>query len=319
MSCLTTEVQDAARAAAGTILDQFAADLKRQDRMSLSVGSIYLDVAKQSWDRATFEALIQMAEQSPLSQARARMWSGGAINQSENRAVLHVALRATDAENALARGQALADEVAEGRAAMKAFAEGVRRGDIRGSTGKPFGAIVHIGIGGSDLGPRVLWDALRPAQPDFDLRFVANVDGAELSLALAGLDPETTLVIGVSKTFGTQETLANLIKARDWLAAHLGEDKAGQHLAAVSAAPEKAAAYGIAADRVFSFRDWVGGRYSLWSAVSLSVAVALGYEVFQRLLDGAREMDQHFLLAPMDQSAPVLLALAQYHNRVLRD
>lgn len=319
MSCLTAEVQEAARAATGTILDQFAADPKRQDRMSLSVGAIYLDVAKQSWDRATFEALIHMAEQSPLSDARAKMWSGGAINQSENRAVLHVALRATDAENAVARGQALADEVAEGRAAMKAFADGVRSGAIRGSTGKPFSALVHIGIGGSDLGPRVLWDALRPARPDFDLRFVANVDGAELSLALAGLDPETTLVIGVSKTFGTQETLANLIKARDWLVNHLGEDAAGQHLAAVSAAPEKAAAYGIVADRVFSFRDWVGGRYSLWSAVSLSIAVALGYDVFQRLLDGAREMDQHFLLAPMDQNAPVLLALAQYHNRVLRD
>jgi glucose-6-phosphate isomerase len=198
---------------------------------------------------------------------------------------------------------------------MKAFSEAVRSGAIRGATGKPFKAILHIGIGGSDLGPRLLWDALRPVKPSIDLRFVANVDGAEFALTTADMDPEQTLVIVVSKTFTTQETLANAGAARAWLAQALGEAGANQHLAAISTALDKTAAFGVADDRVFGFWDWVGGRYSLWSSVSLSVAVACGWDAFQGFLDGAAAMDAHFRTAPLETNAPVLIALAQIFNR----
>ncbi|HKP79526.1 MAG TPA: glucose-6-phosphate isomerase, partial [Phenylobacterium sp.] len=183
-----------------------------------------------------------------------------------------------------------------------------------GATGKPFRAIVHIGIGGSDLGPRLVWEALKPLDPRIELRFVANVDPAELAQALAGLDPAETMIVTVSKTFTTLETLANAEAARAWLRASLGM-ASDAHLVAVSAAPDKAQAFGAPADQVFGFWDWVGGRYSIWSSVGLSCAVALGYDVFARMLAGARAMDEHFQTAPMGANAPVLLALAHVFNR----
>jgi glucose-6-phosphate isomerase len=198
---------------------------------------------------------------------------------------------------------------------MKRFADQVHSGKLKGATGKPLRHVLHMGIGGSDLGPRLIWDALRPLKPQTRLHFVANVDGADLALATADLDPAETLVIVVSKTFSTQETLANAEAARAWLAAGVGDDKVGAHLAAVSTALDKTAAFGIADERVFGFWDWVGGRYSLWSAVSLSVACALGWGAFEQLLHGAREMDDHFQKAPLERNAPVLLALAQVFNR----
>jgi glucose-6-phosphate isomerase len=198
---------------------------------------------------------------------------------------------------------------------MKAFAEGVQSGELKGGTGRPFKSILHIGIGGSDLGPRLMWDALRPLKPEIDLKFAANVDGTEFAVATANLDPAETLVVVVSKTFTTQETLANGEAARAWLAAALGEANVGAHLAAVSTALDQTSAFGIAPERVFGMWDWVGGRYSLWSAVSLAVATALGWEVFERLLSGAREMDAHFRTAPLEANAPALLALAQVFNR----
>jgi glucose-6-phosphate isomerase len=197
---------------------------------------------------------------------------------------------------------------------MRRFAEDVRSGALRGATGKPFRAIVHIGIGGSDLGPRLVWEALRPLAPQIDLRFTANVDPAELALTLAGLDPAETLVMVVSKTFTTLETLTNAEAARAWLRAALGAGADG-HLAAVSAAPDKAQAFGVAPERVFAFWDWVGGRYSLWSAVGLSCATALGFDVFEAMLAGARAMDAHFATAPAEANAPVMLALAHVFNR----
>ncbi len=298
------------------IVDQFNADPDRLARMSLDVAGIFVDVSKQSWSQAGFNTAIAAIEHSGIAAAREKMWTGKEINVSEGRAVLHVALRDSDAENLRLRGPEITSDVKTARDAMKAYADGIRAGAITGATGKPFKTIIHIGIGGSDLGPRLVWHGLAPLTPQIDIRFVANVDGSELALATAGLDPAETLVIAVSKTFTTQETLANFLAARDWLIKGLGEEASKKHLAAVSAAPDKTGAYGIPADRVFGFKDWVGGRYSLWSAVSLSVIIAAGYDVYERLLAGAHEMDQHFLTAPLEKNAPVLLAAAQLYNRI---
>ncbi|MBW8882020.1 MAG: glucose-6-phosphate isomerase, partial [Asticcacaulis sp.] len=298
------------------IVDHFRNDADRLARMSLKVCGLYVDVSKQSWSRSGFDRAVEAFDQSGLAAARDRMWTGKEINVSEGRAVLHVALRDSDSENLRLRGPHITADVKTARDAMKAYADDIRSGAITGATGNPFKTIIHIGIGGSDLGPRLVFQGLTPLQPQIEVRFVANVDGSELALALAGLDPAETLVIAVSKTFTTQETLANFLAARDWLIAGLGEDAAQAHMAAVSAAPDKTGAFGIAPDRVFGFKDWVGGRYSLWSAVSLSVIIALGYDVYERLLAGAHAMDQHFLTAPLDRNAPIMLAAAQVYNRI---
>jgi glucose-6-phosphate isomerase len=226
-----------------------------------------------------------------------------------------MALRAPADADFKALGEPVMAEVEATRQAMRAFAEGVRSGSITGSTGKPFTAVMHIGIGGSDLGPHLVWEALRPLEPAITLRFVANVDGADIAAATAGLDPATTLVIAVSKSFATAETLANAHAARDWIVAGLGEGAGERHMAAVSVNIPAVTAFGIPEDRIFGFRDWVGGRFSLWSAVGLSCAIGLGWDVFQRLLDGAWAMDTHFRSAPLERNAPVLLALAHIYNR----
>ena len=311
-----TRLETAAKAAGEKrIVEMFAAEPDRLAALTVDVAGLHLDLSKQAWDEAGLEAALDLAHAADVEGARDRMLGGAAINSSEGRAVLHTALRAPAGADIRALGVPVMAEVEAVRQRMKAFAEAVRSGAITGATGKPFKSILHIGIGGSDLGPRLLWDALRPIRPQIDLRFVANVDGAEFALTTADLDPEQTLVIVVSKTFTTQETLSNAAAARAWLVEALGEAGAGQHLAAISTALDKTAVFGIADDRVFGFWDWVGGRYSLWSSVSLSVAVACGWEAFQGLLDGAAAMDAHFAAAPLHANAPVLLALAQIFNR----
>ena len=311
-----TRLQAAAKAAGDRrIVEMFAAEPDRLQTLTLDVAGLHLDLSKQAWDEAGLEAALDLAHAADVEGARARMLGGEAINGSEGRAVLHTALRAPAGADIKAMGVPVMAQVEAVRQRMKAFAQAVRSGQIKGATGKPFKAILHIGIGGSDLGPRLLWDALRPVKPEIDLRFIANVDGAEFLLTTADLDPEETLVIVVSKTFTTQETLSNAGAARAWLAEALGEQGAGQHLAAISTALDKTAAFGISDERVFGFWDWVGGRYSLWSSVSLSVAVACGWDAFQGFLDGAAAMDAHFASAPLEQNAPVLLALAQIFNR----
>ncbi len=311
-----TRLEAAAKAAGDKrIVEMFDAEPDRLANLTLDVAGLHIDLSKQAWDEAGLEAALDLAHAADVEGARARMLAGEAINSSEGRAVLHTALRAPAGADIKAQGAPVMAEVEAVRQRMKAFAEAVRSGQIKGATGKPFKAILHIGIGGSDLGPRLLWDALRPVKPQIDLRFIANVDGAEFLLTTADLDPTETLVIIVSKTFTTQETLSNATAARAWLAEALGEASANQHLAAISTALEKTAAFGISDERVFGFWDWVGGRYSLWSSVSLSVAVACGWDAFQGFLDGAAAMDAHFAAAPLDKNAPVLLALAQIFNR----
>jgi glucose-6-phosphate isomerase len=294
------------------ILDQFAADPDRLSRMSLEAAGLWLDLSKQSWTREVFDACLDLARASGVEAARARLFGGEAVNDTEGRAVLHPALRAAAGADFRALGEPVSAEVAEVRRAMAHYATAVREGRETGATGKAFKAIVHVGIGGSDLGPRLIWDALRPLDPAIDVRFVANIDPRDMAEALTGLEPETTLVIVVSKTFTTQETLANAELAKAWLAKALPEAGREKHFIGVTAAPERAQAFGCG--RTFAFRDWVGGRYSLWSAVSLSCVIGLGPEVFGRLLAGARAMDEHFLSAPLERNAPVLLALAQVWN-----
>ena len=311
-----TRLEAAAKAAGEKrIVEMFEAEPRRLETLTLDVAGLHIDLSKQAWDEAGLEAALDLAHAADVEGARTRMFGGEAINSSEGRAVLHTALRAAKDADVRAGGVPVMAEVEAVRVRMKAFADAVRSGEIKGATGKPFKAILHIGIGGSDLGPRLLWDALRPIKPTIDLRFVANVDGAEFALTTADLDPTETLVIVVSKTFTTQETLTNATAARAWLAEALGEAGANQHLAAISTALDKTAAFGVADDRVFGFWDWVGGRYSLWSSVSLSVAVACGWEAFEGFLAGAAAMDAHFRDAPLEKNAAVLIALAQIFNR----
>ncbi len=294
------------------IVDQFAADPGRLERMSVEAAGLYLDLSKQSWTQAGFQVCLDLARAADVEGRRAALFAGEAINGTEGRAVLHPALRAAAGADFHALGEPVSVEVDAVRADMAAYATAVRSGVETGATGRAFTAIVHVGIGGSDLGPRVVWDALKPLEPAIDLRFVANIDPRDMAEALTGLDPETTLVIVVSKTFTTQETLANAEAAKAWLAASLPEVGRDRHFIGVTAAPDKAMAFGCA--RTFAFRDWVGGRYSLWSAVSLSCVIALGPDVFDALLAGAAAMDDHFASAPLEANAPVLLALAQVWN-----
>lgn len=304
--------QAAAEASQTRIVDQFAADPDRLSRMSVEAAGLYLDLSKQSWTREAFDACLNLARASDVEARRTALFAGEAVNLTEGRAVLHPALRAAPGADFQALGEPVSAEVDAVRADMKIYSDAVRSGAESGATGKPFQAIVHVGIGGSDLGPRVVWDALRPLDPAIDLRFVANIDPRDMAEALTGLDPETTLVVVVSKTFTTQETLANAEAAKAWLAAALPAEGMTKHFIGVTAAPDRAAAFGCG--RTFAFRDWVGGRYSLWSAVSLSCAIALGWDAFEGLLAGAAAMDDHFASAPLEQNAPILLALAQVFN-----
>jgi len=292
----------------------FDAEPDRLAHLNLSAAGLELDLSKQPWSLADLEVLVDLARASGVETARAGLFAGGIVNASEGRPALHMALRAADGADFRAAGEPISREVEATRTAMRAFAGAVRSGVKRGATGKPLRAIVHIGIGGSDLGPRLIWEALTPLDPQIELRFAANVDPAELAQALTGLEPAETLVVTVSKTFTTLETLTNAEAARAWLRASLGP-ASDAHLVAVSAAPDKAQAFGVPADQVFGFWDWVGGRYSIWSSVGLSCAVALGYDVFERMLAGARAMDSHFRTAPLALNAPVLLALAHVFNR----
>jgi glucose-6-phosphate isomerase len=305
----------AERGAAVRIADLFVSEPDRLSNLTLKAAGLELDLSKQAFTLEALAACLGLARAADVEGARAKLFEGFAVNTSEHRAVLHPALRAPDGATFLAAGEPVSADVEAGRARMKALADGIASGAVRGATGERFKTIVHIGIGGSDLGPRLVWEALRPLGGPMELRFAANVDGQEIEAALYGLDPATTLVMVVSKTFTTLETLANAQAARAWLQASLGEEGAKGHFAAVSAAPDKAVAFGMAPDKVFAFWDWVGGRFSIWSAVGLSCAIALGFDRFQGFLDGAAEMDAHFTSAPLERNAPVLMALAQIFNR----
>ena len=275
---------------------------------------LLVDFSKEKIDRPALDTLIALAEAADLPARRDALFAGERINSTEDRAVLHMALRSGADALLAVDGIDVAEEVETTRERFLAFAERARSGGLAARDGGPFTDVVHIGIGGSHLGPEMAVRALRPDHDGPRIHFVSNVDGADLADVTARLDPARTLVLVASKTFTTLETMTNARSARGWLAAAHG-DRAGEHMAAISSAVGAAAAFGIAADRVFGFRDWVGGRYSLWSAIGLPVAIAIGADSFRELLAGAAAMDGHFRSAPLARNLPVLMGLVSVWRR----
>ena len=297
----------------------FAQEPDRATRLSVSLGDLHCDYSKNVVTAETLSLLDDLARASGLRERRAAMFAGEAINRTEGRAVLHTALRAGEHGDIVVNGADVMPGIRAVAARATAFAEGVRNGDITGATGRPFDAIVNIGIGGSDLGPYMAAMALSPyGRAGLSVFFVSNVDGAHIADTLHGLDPARTLFIVASKTFTTQETMANADHARAWLAAALGEDAVDAHFVAVSTNAGAVRAFGISKQRMFPFGEWVGGRYSVWSAIGLSLMIFIGPERFAQFLDGARTMDEHFRLAPNLENMPVLLALLGIWQRNIR-
>nr|WP_028081360.1 glucose-6-phosphate isomerase [Solimonas soli] len=304
----------AAAMSATRIVDLFARDPLRQQRFVCEDVGFYLDYSKQRVGADTLDLLLALARQQQLERWRERLFAGEHINNTEDRAVLHVALRAPRGALFRDSGRRVSDEVQQVLQRMQAFAERVRDGEWRGATGKRITDIVNIGIGGSDLGPRLVCNALAPQIDGPRAHFVANVDGAELHQVLSRLRPETTLFVVVSKTFNTQETLSNALHARAWLVSSLDISAVDKHFVAVSTNRVAVEAFGIDVDNMFGFWDWVGGRYSVWSAVGLVAMVTLGPVRFAELLRGAHAMDTHFRRAPLDHNLPVLMALLGVWN-----
>ena len=299
--------------AARPMRDLFAADPQRFDRLSARLDDFLVDFSKQHVVPETIALLAQLAQERDLASGIARMAGGELINFTERRAVLHIALRA-QRDYAVA-GVPVSDGVRATRAKVANLAEAIRRGEVTGASGKPVRRVINLGIGGSDLGPRMATRALaRYAGDALRVAYVANIDPTELADALRGADPHETLFVLSSKTFTTQETLANARAARVWLTAAVGAEQAGRHFFAVSNNLAAAREFGIDPARCFELPEWVGGRYSMWSAIGLPLACAIGAERFHELLDGAREMDDHFLSAPFERNLPVILALLGIWN-----
>jgi len=289
----------------------FADDPSRGERMAATVGDVYLDFSKHRLTHETLRLLVDLAEARDLRGRTQAMFSGQKINTTENRAVLHVALRAAEGEVIEVDGRNVVPDVHEVLGRMRAFAEQVRTGEWRGHTGERIRNVVNIGIGGSDLGPAMAYEALRDyTQRDMTFRFVANVDEADVVEATRDLNPEETLFIVASKTFTTVETLTNAVTAREWLLARLGDEKAvARHFVAVSTNRDKVTEFGIDADNMFGFWDWVGGRYSFTSAIGLSLMTAIGPDAFMDMLAGFRAVDEHFLNAPFEENVPAIMGL----------
>ena len=301
----------AARPGAAEIRPLFAVDPNRFARFSRQAGDVLLDFSKTAISDAVMDALLRLAEARDVAGFRARLFAGAAVNETEGRAALHMALRAEAGDAFRAGYEDFMPEVLSVRARMEEFTRAVHEGRILSAKGEGFTDVLNIGIGGSDLGPAMVARALWTNGSPLRGHYLANVDGHAFDEITARLDPTRTLVLIASKTFTTQETMANAALARDWLRAALGEAGASQHMAALSTNLSATAAFGISPERVFGFRDWVGGRFSLWSAIGLSLALTLGWDPFARLLAGARVMDRHFRDAPLAQNLPVLLALVE--------
>ena len=296
------------------ILSLFEGESGRFEAFSAEADGLLLDFSKTNIDGDSLDLLRALADAAGLSTQRAAMFAGEKINTTEGRAVLHTALRPSPMRVPKVDGQPVSALVRDSLERMAAFANDVREGSITAADGEPFTDVVNIGIGGSDLGPAMASRALSPYQGAIQPHFVSNIDGAHIADTLAGLDPARTLVIIASKTFTTIETLTNADSATDWLRQALGADF-GQHLAAVSSAQDRTTAYGISPDRVFGFEDWVGGRYSLWGPVGLSLMIAIGPEAFSDFLAGAWAMDDNFLNADDRENLPLMLALVGlWHN-----
>lgn len=289
----------------------FASDPQRFQRFSLQVDGILLDYSKNRITEETLDLLIRLAEEADIAGWRERMFAGEKINNTENRAVLHTALRNRVNTPVYVDGQDVMPEVNRVLDKMGRFAERVRQGDWLGYSGKAITNVVNIGIGGSDLGPHMVYQALKAYRhPSLKMHFISNVDGAHVQEKLEKLDPATTLFIVASKTFTTQETMTNAQYARNWFLQQVGEEQhIARHFVAVSTNREAVSSFGIDPENMFEFWDWVGGRYSLWSAIGLSIVLAIGKDKFAELLGGAHAMDKHFCQAPFAENMPVILAL----------
>ena len=289
--------------------DLFARDKKRAQRFTREAGNVTLDFSKTHVNATTMKLLARLAREAGVPAAIKAMFAGEKINETEGRAVLHAALRAKISDQVALEAPGVKD-VWQVLTDMEGFVDGVQSGAVAGSTGKRFTDIVNIGIGGSDLGPVMAAKALRPYW-NIDLRFhsVSNVDGTQLADLRDELDPEKTLFVVCSKTFTTLETMTNANAAREWLIEQLGKDAVQHHFVAASTNHEAMNEFGIHPDYRFGFWDWVGGRYSLWSAVGLSLALVIGMESFRRILAGGRQMDRHFVQSKFDENLPVILAM----------
>ncbi|WP_149304272.1 glucose-6-phosphate isomerase [Pareuzebyella sediminis] len=296
--------------------DLFKSDGDRANKFSLQWNDFLVDFSKNRISEKTLQLLLELANEVGLGDAIQKQFDGDLINQTEGRAVLHTALRAKEDDVIRVDGKNVVPEVYEVKAHMKKFCDSVISGNKKGFTGKAFTDVVNIGIGGSDLGPAMVTEALKFYKNRLKAHFVSNVDGDHVHEILKELNPETTLFVVVSKTFTTQETLSNATTIKKWFLKHATQKDIALHFAAVSTNTQAISDFGISAENVFPMWDWVGGRFSLWSAVGLSIALAVGFENFDALLDGARAMDQHFKSAEFADNIPVMLALLSvwYNN-----
>jgi len=302
--------------AQSSILDHFKNETNRLDYTTFEWEDFYVDISKNRIDQKGFDLLLELAKESGLTEAIKAQFSGATINSTENRAVLHSALRTLKKDPILVEGKNILVEIEAAQNKMFAFCEKVISGDWKGYSGKPITHVVNIGIGGSDLGPAMVVEALAHYQNQLEVRFVSNVDGDHHVEVLKGLNPETTLFVVVSKTFTTQETLSNANSIRQWFLSQAPESGIAQHFVAVSTNLEKIKAFGIDPENTFPMSDWVGGRFSLWSTVGLSICLAVGPDHFKALLRGAGKMDLHFQETPFKQNIPVVLGLLSiwYNN-----
>ncbi|GCA48432.1 glucose-6-phosphate isomerase [Sinorhizobium sp. KGO-5] len=316
MKALVENLKATARETDATdIRAAFAADPNRFSRFSTAFDDLLFDYSKCAVNDRVIDGLEALAKAAKVEEKRDAMFRGDVINITEERAVLHTALRNRSNRPVLVGGKDVMPDVNAVLEAMGKFADDVRSGALKGATGKKITDVVNIGIGGSDLGPVMATLALAPFHDGPRLHFVSNVDGAHIADTLKLLDPETSLFIVASKTFTTIETMTNAATARAFIAGKLGEAAVGHHFAAVSTALDKVGAFGIDAARVFGFWDWVGGRYSIWSAIGLPLMIAIGKENFDRFLDGGHAMDEHFRSAPLRRNVPMLLGLIGFYHR----
>lgn len=298
------------------IKTQFNGDAKRAADFTIKWNDFLVDFSKNRINQETMDLLYQLAEEVKLKDAIGKYFGAHNINQTEGRAVLHTALRAKESDVIDVDGVNVVSEIYEVKERVKKFTDSIISGESKGYTGKSFTDVVNIGIGGSDLGPAMVTEALKFYKNHLNVHFVSNVDGDHVQEVLRNLDPETTLFVVVSKTFTTQETLSNATTIKDWFLRSASQSDVAKHFAAVSTNTEKIADFGISEANVFPMWDWVGGRFSLWSAVGISIALAVGFENFDALLKGANEMDEHFKNEDFDQNIPVVLALLSiwYNN-----
>ncbi len=299
-----------------SILEEFKKHPNRANDFSIKWDDFYVDYSKNLINQETLSLLIDLANQVELQDAINKYFSGDIINETEGRAVLHTALRAPKTHQVLVNNQNVIPEIHQVKQQVKTFAQQIISGERKGYSGKPFTDVVNIGIGGSDLGPAMVTEALTFYKNHLNIHFVSNVDGDHVQETIKKLNPETTLFIIVSKSFTTQETLANATTIRKWFVKNTSEDAVAHHFVAVSTNLPKIAEFGISDTNIFPMWDWVGGRFSLWSAVGLSICIAIGPDNFEALLEGAFKMDEHFKTAPFSENIPVILALLSvwYNN-----